>query len=103
MKNKSVQPTHIHILDEEIADLHSRLRNTRWAPPIASSNWEDGTDGEYLRDLISYWSNHYKWRQREERLNTFNHFVATIDTIQIHFIWAKGKSAHSIPLLLMHG
>ncbi len=94
---------HIQIPDEYVEDLTNRLRNTRWAPPITSSNWEDGTDGEYLRDLISYWATGYSWRKREEKLNAFHHFLANVDGVEIHFIYENGKCANPIPLLLMHG
>lgn len=47
---------HIHISDSDIEDLNRRLKQTQWPPPIAGSNWDDGTNMEYLRNLVSYWS-----------------------------------------------
>ena len=44
----------IAIPDEDVADLRRRLRATRWPPPVAGSAWADGTDGEYLRDLVEH-------------------------------------------------
>ncbi len=98
-----IQPMRIEIPDAEIADLRRRVRNTRWPPPIAGSNWADGTDGDYLRDLAAYWSSQYNWRQREARLNRFNHRLADIEGVQIHFIRAGGQGPNPIPLLLLHG
>ena len=98
-----VKPMHINIPDQDLDDLRQRLKHTRWSPPITGSNWADGTDGDYLRDLIAYWSGPYDWRQREARLNTYNHFLTEVDGWQIHFVRADGQNAKSIPLLLLHG
>jgi pimeloyl-ACP methyl ester carboxylesterase len=97
------KPISIHIADEEIEALKILLRQTRWAPEMESSNWEDGTDGRYLKDLVSYWASKYNWRERESRLNMYNHFTADIDGTTIHFIHSTSKGSHAIPLLLMQG
>jgi pimeloyl-ACP methyl ester carboxylesterase len=99
----AVQPMQIHIPDEDIEDLQRRLRHTRWPSPVAGSNWADGTDGEYLRDLISYWQSRYNWREREALLNRLDHYQAEIDGSTIHFIHAAAQGPNPIPLLLMHG
>ena len=98
-----VEPMLIHIPDEDIKDLRKRLENTRWSPPISGSNWEDGTDADYLRDLITYWVTKYDWRKREAELNKLDHNIAEIDNRKIHFIRANGKGSKNIPLLLLHG
>lgn len=103
ISKNSIKPFSIHIHDEEIEVLNTRLKQTRWAPPIKSSGWKDGTDYNYLRELVNYWVHDYHWRERENILNTFNHFTATIDDTNIHFIKANGKGDNSIPLLLMQG
>jgi pimeloyl-ACP methyl ester carboxylesterase len=102
-KAHTIKPLQIHIPDADIEDLHQRLKNTRWPPPIKGSDWQDGTDATYLHDLISYWLEKYNWREREARLNTFNHYTAEIDDTQIHFIHEKARGRNSIPLLLLQG
>lgn len=99
----SIKPFSINVPDEEVEALKFRLKQTRWVSPIESSAWADGTDSEYLHDLVDYWMNSYNWRDREKRLNTFNHFIASIDDVNIHFIHAKGNGNNPIPLLLLHG
>ena len=98
-----IKPMRIEIPDQDLDDLRQRLKHTRWSPPITGSNWADGTDGDYLRDLLDYWAGPYDWRQREARLNTYNHFLTEIDGWQIHFIRANDQDTKSIPLLLLHG
>lgn len=93
----------IEIPEADVEDLHDRLKRTRWAPTVAGSDWQDGTDGEYLRDLVAYWSSKYDWRERETELNKFHHYIADIDDARIHFIRADGQGPRRIPLLLMQG
>lgn len=103
LKNPAVRPLHIHIPDEDIKDLQYRLKNARWPTPITPSNWADGTDGDYLRDLVHYWANTYNWREREEKLNRFAHYQADVDGTTLHFIHAAATSENATPLLLMQG
>jgi pimeloyl-ACP methyl ester carboxylesterase len=99
----AIEPMRIDIPEPEVEDLLRRLRSTRWPSRFAASGWEDGTDGDYLRDLAAYWADGYDWRDREARLNALPHFRAEIDGVGIHFIHAKGKGAHPVPLLLLQG
>ena len=99
----SIRPMRIHIPDEDMADLHRRLRHIRWPSPITASGWADGTDGAYLQDLASYWLSQYDWREREAQLNRFDHYLADIDGSRLHFIRAAGQGPNPIPLLLMQG
>ncbi len=102
-RGNSIIPFTIHIRDSVIDDLKYRLNHTRWAPAMESSHWSDGTDNEYLKNLVHYWATDYNWREREKKLNSFNHFTATIEGTTIHFIHAKGNGIDSVPLLMMHG
>lgn len=99
----SIQPMTIRIPDEQVEDLHRRLRHIRWPSPIAGSNWHDGTDGDYLKDLAAYWLLQYNWRDREALLNRFDHYLANIDGTQLHYIHARGEGPNPIPLLMMSG
>lgn len=99
----SIRSMTIAVADGDLRDLQFRLDSARLPPPVAGYGWEDGTDSNYLRDLISYWRSGYDWRAREAQLNAFDHFIATIDDSEIHFIHARGQEAGAIPLLLLHG
>ncbi len=101
--NTAIRPMRIQIPDEDIGELQHRLRHTRWPGPIAASSWADGTDGDYLRELCTYWQSHYNWREREARLNQYDHYQTEIDGHTLHFIRAAGQGPNPIPLLLMHG
>jgi pimeloyl-ACP methyl ester carboxylesterase len=99
----AVRSTRICVPDHELADLRRRLAETRWPTPMADYGWDEGTDAAYLRDFIAFWGGPYNWRDREAELNRFDHQLAEIDGAAIHFIYAEAKSAHAVPLLLLHG
>ncbi len=98
-----IRSIEIAVSDGQILDLHRRLDATRWPQAVEGSGWEDGTDAGYLGDFLNYWRRDYDWREREACMNGFDHFVAEVGGVAIHFIWAEGKGPRSVPLLLLHG
>jgi pimeloyl-ACP methyl ester carboxylesterase len=59
-------------------------------------------DQTYLRDLLAYWADGFDWRAQEGRLNRFEHHLADVDGVQIHFVHHRGRSG-GLPLVLTHG
>ena len=89
--------------DTAIADLHERLRRTRFPDQAPGEPWAYGTSVEYLRGLIEYWRTGFDWRAQEARLNAFPQFKAALHDIDVHFLHVPGKGPNPCPLLLMHG
>jgi microsomal epoxide hydrolase len=98
-----IRPFRISASDAELADLHERLRRTRWPDAIPGSGWAYGTDLEYLKDLCGYWLSSFDWRDAERRLNEFPQYTTEIDGQQLHFIHARSPRDDARPLLLLHG
>ena len=96
-------PFTIHIADDLLADLHSRLERVRWPDEIPGANWQYGTDLTYLRTLVEYWRDQYDWRRHETHLNEFQQFTAQLADIDLHFIHQPGVGPQPLPLLLLHG
>jgi hypothetical protein len=48
-------PFSVHVPDDVLEDLRSRLRHTRWPGPLPYPGWTAGADLNYLKDLIGYW------------------------------------------------
>ena len=94
-----MQPFHIHVPDEALDDLHTRLLHTRWPDQIPGIGWKQGTDPEWLKPLVSYWANEFDWRAWEHRLNAFDHFIWE----GIHFLYKRAASGRGTPLILTHG
>jgi pimeloyl-ACP methyl ester carboxylesterase len=98
-----VEPFSIRVDDQVLADLRARLRNTRWPDPAPGAAWEQGTDLEYLRELLAYWADGFDWRAQERELNAFAQFHAELDGVRIHFVHERARSGRGLPLILTHG
>jgi len=93
----------IKIEAEILSDLRARIRNTRWPDRAPGTAWEQGTDLEYLRQLLAYWADGFDWHARERELNAADQFRAELDGIHIHFVHERARHGHGIPLILTHG
>ena len=81
-----VTPFTVAIPQSALDDLHDRLTRTRFPGQIAGAGWDYGTELGYERELVGYWRDTYDWRAQEARLNAFDHFTATVDGQNVHFV-----------------
>jgi len=98
-----LKPYSIDVHQNVLEDLRLRLINMRWPDEIQDAEWSYGTNLIYLQQLVKYWQKEYDWREEERKLNRLNHYKASVNGLGIHFIYERGKSKNSIPLLLSHG
>jgi pimeloyl-ACP methyl ester carboxylesterase len=98
-----VEPFSIAVDDEVLADLRWRIQRTRWPEAAPGAPWEQGTDLDYLRDVLAHWVDEFDWRARERELNAFSHFRAEVDGVRIHFVHERARGGHGTPLILTHG
>jgi len=98
-----ITPFSIHIEPEILSDLQERIRKTRWPDQAPSAPWEQGTDLEYLRQLLEYWAGEFDWQTQERELNAAAQFRAELDGVHIHFVHERARPGHSVPLILTHG
>ncbi len=98
-----IEPFSIRIDEQVLSDLRGRIRNTRWPDQSPGTVWEQGTDLEYLRDLLAYWANEFDWRAQERELNRFDHFRVQLDGVHIHFVHERARRGCGVPLILTHG
>ncbi|WLT31695.1 epoxide hydrolase [Geothrix sp. PMB-07] len=89
--------------DEVLSDLRARILRTRWPDRAPGVAWEQGTDLDFLKRLLGYWADGFDWRLQERRLNTFRHFRAELEGVQIHFVHERAREGNGIPLILTHG
>lgn len=97
------QPFHINVAQSVLDDLKERLADTRWSDEVEGADWDYGTKLNYLKELADYWLHEFDWRKQEAMLNQFPQYKATVDGLNIHFIYQKGKGPNPIPLVLTHG
>lgn len=98
-----MEPFKISVPSPAIDDLNQRLAQTRWPDQIPGTDWQLGTELEYLKKLCNYWQQQYDWRKQETLLNKFHQFKTEVNGFGLHFIHEKGKGSKNIPLLLIHG
>lgn len=103
MPMNNIQPFKINIPQAMLDNLKSRLANTRWPDEISNSGWDYGTNLAYLKNLTEYWKNEFDWRAQEKMMNSFEHFHANIEGINIHYIHERGKGPNPTPLIITHG
>jgi hypothetical protein len=61
-----------------------------------------GADLYYLRGLLEYWADGFDWRTQEQWLNRFDHRMADVDGVRIHFVHHRADDGR-VPLVLTHG
>jgi pimeloyl-ACP methyl ester carboxylesterase len=98
-----IEPFVIRVEEDVLSDLRSRIRRTRWPDQLPGVGWKQGTDLEYLREVLDYWADQFDWRARERELNAFAHYRAEVDGTDVHFVQARARQGDGIPLILTHG
>ena len=98
-----VQPFKIDVSDSVLEDLKARLERTRWPDELPGTNWDYGSNLDYVKELVEYWRTKFDWRAQEKLINSFSHFKTKIDGLAIHFIHEKGKGPDPMPIVLTHG
>ena len=93
----------ISVSDQDLKDLHFRLSNTRWPNKETVKDWNQGIPLSYMKEICSYWLEEYNWRDREEKLNRFPHFITRLNDIDIHFIHKESPHKEAKPLIITHG
>lgn len=104
-----LEPFRVHVTDDEIEDLHRRLRARRLperetvtladGPP----SWDQGVPLAYLDELCSYWLEGYDWRRLESELNSIGQFRTSINGVDVHFLHVRSPREDAVPLLITHG
>ena len=101
--SNEITPFRIAASDEELADLQRRLRATRWPDAQTVEDWSQGIPLDYVKEVCSYWSEKYDWREREARLNQSPGFLSEIDGVDIHFLHIRSPEENAMPLVMTHG
>lgn len=98
-----IEPFKVAVAEQVLSDLKTRIRNTRWPDSAPGAPWSQGTDLEWLRNVMDYWAEEFDWRAQEQRLGELAQFRIEIDGVRIHFVHARARGGRGIPLILTHG
>jgi Epoxide hydrolase N terminus len=99
----AVQPFHVDIAEEAIADLRRRI--VAWRPPEREpvDDQSQGVQLATVQGLANYWATEYDWRRCEAKLNALEQFITSIDGLDVHFIHARSSQQNALPLIVSHG
>ena len=104
----TVRPFKVDIPQAKLDWIKSRLRDAQW--PTEHDNpdpWAYGASIPEMRSLVDYWINKYDWRAREEAMNRFPHFLASVEAdgnpYDVHFVHLQGKGPNPKTAIIMHG
>ncbi len=91
--------------DDALADLQRRLRSYRRVPLPAGHGWDRGTEGDYLADLVRYWSDDFDWRTHETRIRRLPWVIAGPEGRALRAVHqpAQTRAGEAVPVLLLHG
>lgn len=103
LEDNPIRPFEMDIHDSELDELRARLLATRWPSAETAGDWSQGVPLGWMKDITDYWANSYDWRAREKPLSQFDHFVTTIDSVDVHFIHAPSPHPGAVPVIMTHG
>src|SRR5262245_35035889 len=98
-----IQPFSVAVDAAVIDDLRARIRSTRLPEAAPGQRWSQGTDRDWLNELLCYWAGEFDWRAAERELNRFAHYRAQVRDTVVHFVHERARRGAGIPLILGHG
>lgn len=99
----AIHPFHLHISDDDLADLHQRLDRTRWPEAETVDDESQGAPLAKVQALCDYWQHEYDWRRFESQLNSLGQYQTKIDGLNIHFLHIRSPHTDALPLIMTHG
>src|SRR5580704_19515924 len=54
-----IEPFKVAVAEQVLSELKTRIRNTRWPDSAPDAPWSQGTDLEWLRNLMDYWAEEF--------------------------------------------
>ena len=99
----SPEPFQLSIPETALANLKARLAMTRFPDQAPDGPWAYGTDLEYMRSLVGYWTTVSTGARAGSRADGYPQFKVKLHDIDVHYLHVPGQGPSPIPLLLMHG
>jgi pimeloyl-ACP methyl ester carboxylesterase len=99
----AVRPFEVHVPDEELAELRSRIAATRWPSRELVDDRSQGVQLAAVQELARYWATEYDLGRAQARLNALPQFVTEIDGVDVHFVHVRSRHEDALPLIMTHG
>ena len=101
--DESIRPFTVGFPQEDLDDLHRRVRATRWPDRETVDDTSQGVRLDVMQALARHWTEQHDWRAVEARLNAFPQFLTEIDGVDIHFLHVRSPHADALPMIVTHG
>ena len=98
-----IRPFTLEVPEATLEEIRARVAAFPWHEMPADGGWDYGANLDYMKELCAYWLEGFDWRAQEDRINRFDHFLAEVDGIDLHFIHEKGSGPAPLPLIISHG
>ena len=99
----AIRPFCLDVPDAALARIRARVAEYPWHEMPDDGGWAYGANLDYMKEFCAYWLEAYDWRRHEARINRFNHHIAEVDGIDLHFIHERGDGRAPLPLIISHG
>jgi pimeloyl-ACP methyl ester carboxylesterase len=96
-------PFDIRVSVEDVDDLRSRIRRTRWSPTWPVEGWEAGTDQGTLRRLAERWANDFDWDARQREIRALPWASVSLDGTPLSYLRFDAERPGRLPLVLTNG
>ncbi|OMH37211.1 epoxide hydrolase family protein [Tersicoccus sp. Bi-70] len=100
----------IDVFADDLADLRSRLRATRWSAawpePEAGQAWDAGVNQQELRRLVAHWADGFDWEAQQRRIAALPWHEADLDGTPLawlRFDAEPSTDADPLPIVLLNG
>ena len=98
-----VRPFRFNVPEAELTELRRRINATKWPERETVADASQGVQLATTQALARYWATDYDWHTCEAKLNALPQFMTEIDGLDVHFIHARSKHEHALPLIVTHG
>jgi pimeloyl-ACP methyl ester carboxylesterase len=98
-----MEPFTVEVEQAVLDDLHRRLDSARLPNQVDGVGWEQGTERDFLVELLDHWRHRYDWRATEERVNGYDQLVTDVDGQRIHLLHVRSPNDDALPLVITHG
>jgi pimeloyl-ACP methyl ester carboxylesterase len=99
----AIRPFTVEVPEAELDALRTRIMATRWPEKEPVADQSQGVQSDTMQALARYWASDYDLRRVQTRLNALDQFTTEIDGLDIHFVHARSKHDHALPLIITHG
>ena len=96
-------PFEIRASADDVDDLRSRIRRTRWSPTWPVEGWEAGTDQVTLRRLAERWANDFDWDARHQGIQALPWASVALDGTPLSYLRFDAERPGRLPLVLTNG